>query len=345
MSSIRRPQRAHTNLVLAFLAVSFTAQAIGAEPTSDGSIHSVAVATEQKMVKIFGAGGVAGLDAFQSGFFISAEGHILTSWSTVLDVETVIAVTSDGGRLESKVLGIDPNLEIAILSTGQPTSHFFDLAQSVEPSVGGRVLAFSNLYGIATGSEMSSVQKGIIMAKTELNARRGSFESVYQGPVYIIDAMTNNPGAAGGALTTFDGQLIGLLGKELRDASVNTWLNYAIPIGQLRESIVGILSNKPVSRTASTKRIIDRPANLAALGIILIPNVLPKTPAYVDLVEAQSPAKAAGLQSDDLILFINSTRVTSQAALLEELKTIDRADSVTLLVQRGTELKEIVIAP
>ncbi|MEO8269744.1 MAG: trypsin-like peptidase domain-containing protein, partial [Aureliella sp.] len=309
------------------------------------SMNAVAVATELNTVKLYGAGGVANLDAYQSGFFISAEGHVLTSWSTVLDVDTVFAVTSDGGRYEAKVLGIDPNLEIAVLATGQATSHFFDLKQAVDSSVGSRVLAFSNLYGIATGNEMSSVQKGVIMARTELNARRGSFASVYQGPVFIIDAMTNNPGAAGGALTTFDGRLIGMLGKEMRDANSNTWLNYAIPVGEMKESIERIVLGKSIQRAAIAQRTVDRPSSLKNLGIVLIPNVLAKTPAYVDQVQPASVAATAGLQNDDLILFINSRRVPSQAALLEELTTIDRADKVTLLVQRDKQLQEIVLAP
>jgi serine protease Do len=309
------------------------------------SVTPVAIAAELKTVKLFGAGGVANLDAYQSGFFISPEGHVLTAWSTVLDVENIIAVTSDGSRFESKVVGIDPNLEIAVLATGQATNHYFDFKQAVDVPVGARVLAFSNLYGIATGSEMSSVQKGVVMARTELNARRGTFASVYQGPVLIIDAMTNNPGAAGGALTTFDGRLVGMLGKELRDASANTWLNYAVPIGPLNDSITQILSGKSIQRSVATQRAVDRPATLTGLGLVLVPNVLSKTPAYVDLVEPESRAARAGLHSDDLILFINSTRVVSQAALLDELKSIDRSDSITLLVQRGSQLSEVVLAP
>ena len=312
---------------------------------SGASLSSVAVATELNIVKLYGAGGAANLQAYQTGFFISNAGHILTCWSTVLDVDTVFAVTSDGGRYEAKVLGIDPNLEIAILATGKATSHFFDLEKSVDPPAGSRVLAFSNLYGIATGSEMSSVQKGVVMARTELNARRGSFASIYQGSVLIIDAMTNNPGAAGGALTTFDGRLVGMLGKEMRDASANTWVNYAIPISEMRESIERIVSGKSIQRMAMTQRNVDRPANLKALGIVLIPNVLAKTPAFVDQVEPNSVASAAGLLNDDLILFVNSRRVPSQAALLEELTSIDRADKLVLLVQRGTELQELTLKP
>ncbi len=323
-----------------------------------GSVNQTAVLTELKTVKLYGAGGVAGLDAYQSGFFISEEGQILTVWSTVLDLDTVIAVTSDGKRMEAKVVGIDPNLEIAVLSTGKQTTNYFDiLPPKPDPAknkaaatpqlrvaqTGDRVLAFSNLFGIATGNEMSSLQKGVIMATTQLDARRGSFKSVYQGPIYVIDAMTNNPGAAGGALTDMQGNLLGILGKELRDARANTWLNYAIPIAQVNESVGRIIEGKSILKTADSRKAADRPLSLVDLGIALIPDVLAKTPAYIDLVQPNSPASAAKLASDDLVLFVNSVRITSQTALRNELKYIDQADEVTLLIQRGTTLKEVTL--
>ncbi len=173
--------------------------------TSLGSINSVAVQADLKTVKLYGAGGIAGLDTYQSGFFIDEAGHILTVWSTVLDIDKVIAVTSDGRRLEATVLGIDPNLEIAILETKQSQLEYFDLAKARDAEVGERVLALSNLFGIATGREMASVQKGVVMARTRLDARRGTFASVYQGPIYVIDAMTNNPGAAAARLSISKG--------------------------------------------------------------------------------------------------------------------------------------------
>lgn len=308
-----------------------------------GSLNSVAVAAELKTVKLYGAGGVAGLESYQSGFFIDDQGHLLTVWSTVLDIDTIIAVTSDGRRLESKVVGIDPNLEIAVLETKQATVDFFSLADARDAQVGERVLAFSNLFGIATGREMASVQKGVVMARTRLDARRGTFASVYQGPIYVMDAMTNNPGAAGGALTDFSGRLLGMLGKELRDARANVWLNYAIPAGQLKTSVENILSGKSIARADTAKPTVDRPHSLLNLGIVLVPDVLPKTPAYVDLVKPESAAAKAGLTNDDLVLFVNSSRITSQTALRQELATIDRGDPLVLLVQRGNELKEIVI--
>ena len=110
------------------------------------------------------------------------------------------------------------------------------------------MLAFSNLFGVATGNEPASVQKGTISVVTRLEARRGAFETPYHGPVYVLDVTTNNPGAAGGALVTRQGELAGMLGKELRNALNNTWLNYAVPIAELRQSVDEIRAGKFVAR-------------------------------------------------------------------------------------------------
>lgn len=345
-----------SSIVILLLSATLAIDCHGADKNITlGSVNQTAITTELKTVKLYGAGGVSGLDAYQSGFFISEAGHILTVWSTVLDLDTVIAVTSDGKRMEAKVVGIDPNLEIAVLSTDKPTNNFFEIlppkgdaakANNLKLHVaqtGDRVLAFSNLFGIATGNEMSSLQKGVIMSTTQLDARRGTFVSVYQGPIYVIDAMTNNPGAAGGALTDMHGHLLGILGKELRDARANTWLNYAIPIAQINDSAARIIEGKSILKTADSRKTADRPISLVDLGIALIPDVLAKTPAYIDLVQPSSPASAGKLATDDLILFVNSVRITSQTALRNELKYIDQADDVTLLIQRGTTLREVTL--
>ena len=83
---------------------------VSAQEAAASSLHSLAVQCELKTVKLYGAGGIAGLDSYQSGFFFSDSGHILTVWSTVLDVDQVLAVSSDGTRYEATVVGIDTDM-------------------------------------------------------------------------------------------------------------------------------------------------------------------------------------------------------------------------------------------
>jgi len=309
---------------------------------SDASFADVISAVQPKMVKIYGAGGIRGLEAYQSGFLISPEGHILTVWSYVLDTDFVRVTLDDGRRYNATLLGADPRLEIALLKIEAEDLDFFDWQQSSLPDTGARVLAFSNLFGVAMGDEASSVLHGNVSAKTQLSARRGAFQSTYQGPVLVLDAITNNPGAAGGALTDARGRLIGLLGKELRSSLTNTWLNYAIPIQELASSIDDILAGRLAARRENdtTRRPADA-LTLESLGIILIPDVLPKTPPFIDQIRSSSPAERAGLKPDDLVLFVNDRLASSARTLRDELGYVDRIDEVQLTVQRGQELLEV----
>jgi len=318
---------------------------------AQGSYADVIASVQPKIVKVFGAGGVRGLEAYQSGFVISAEGHVLTTWSYVLDTaeDTVTVVLDDGRRFDAALVGADPRLEIAVLKCDAKDLPFFNLDQAATLTAGDRVLAFSNLFNVAAGNEAASVLHGQVAAKTSLAARRGAYETTYNGAVYVLDAMTNNPGAAGGALTDRKGRIAGLLGKELKNSLNDTWLNYAIPVSELTVAVDDILAGKSRPRSAgdaANAKKPKEPVTVSLLGVYLVPDVLAKTPPYVDRIEPNSAAAKAGLKADDLILFVNDRTVSSRKVLLEELTFIDRLDEVRLVVQRGQELIEMkLLAP
>lgn len=332
-------------IMLAVCAACVWGSALPAQGAAADSFAAVIDANQPKMVKIYGAGGVRSLEAYQSGFLISAEGHILTAWSYVLDTDYVTVTLADGHKYEGKLVGADPRLEIAVLKIDATDLPHFDLATAVPAGSGTRVLAFSNLFGVATGDEQASVLHGIIAVKTRLDARRGAFETPYRGPVYVLDAMTNNPGAAGGALTNQTGELLAMLGKELRSAQNNIWLNYALPIDQLRTSVEQILEGKfrPSENTPEVKP--EDAIELASLGLVLVPDVLERTPSYVDQVRPGSPAATAGVRADDLIVFVGENLVHSCKGFRDELARIERDRPLRLVLMRGGDLVEVEIKP
>ena len=300
--------------------------------------------SQEKVVKLYGAGGARGLESYQSGIIIGNSGHILTSWSTVLDVAKVRVVTFDGRRLDATMVGMDPQNELALLKLEDAGLVGFDLAKAAQASTGQRVFAISNLFGIAAGNESCSAQKGVIMASTPLTSRRGKTKSLYQGRVYVLDAMTNNPGASGGALIDLKGQLVGILGKEIRDEQAGIWLNYALPIDVVKSTVDRILSGT-TSVQASSLKAVTLPHRISDLGITLIPDVLSKTPPFIDQVREGSIAQRCGMQTNDLILLLNDQRADSRKSLEKMLATINRADSFYVLVQRGQELIRIHVRP
>lgn len=334
-----------TSICLAMIGI--LTRCIAASPcAAEQTFAQVATEVQPKMVKIFGAGGLRGLEAYQSGFLVSANGDVLTSWTYVLDTEDVTVVLHDGRKFSAMLLGADPRLEIAILRIEASDLPHFDLQQAVRLSLADRVLAFSNLYGVATGNEPTSVQHGFVTAVAPLVALRGTNRVPFDGEVYIVDAMTNNAGAAGGALTDSQGQLAGILGREVRDARNNVWLNYAVPIATLLESIQKIKAGELIPRLDPEELVpVPTPWTLQMLGIGLVPDVLAKTPAFVDTVALQSAAANAGMQSDDLVLYINERLVRSVKDVQQELTLISREIPISFTVQRDGELKVFSFDP
>lgn len=311
------------------------------------STYDTIEATLPRVVKIFGAGGIGNLEAYGTGLLVSPEGHIVTVWSHVLDVDPVTVVLHDGRRFDARVLGAEPPLDMAVIKIIDEDLElpFFDLDAVGTAGPGTRVLAFSNMFNVATGDEPVSVIHGVIAARTTFAARRGTFESPYNGPVYVLDAVTNNSGAGGGAITTRDGKLLGLIGKELRNATSNTWVNYAVPFTELKDIIQQIISGKFVSKQ-ETSADRDAPERYSPVdfGVVLIPDVVFRTPAYVDSVITGSPAEAAGIRPDDLLLFINDELIQSCRMLRREIGRLEAGDTLRLILRRENQLLNVELA-
>jgi serine protease Do len=329
-------------LVVLLGAIALSRAAVGNE-----SLATIAREVQPKVVKIYGAGGMRGLEAYQSGMLISADGHVLTAWSYVLDSDDIAVVLDDGRRYMAEYIGADPLTEVAVLKidAGRDTLPFFDLRESPTVGVGARVLAFSNLFGIATGNEPVSMLQGYVSAVAPLEARRGGFSANYRGEVYIVDAATNNPGAAGGALVDGSGQLVGMLGKELRSELTGTWLNYALPTAAFASTVESIETGqfKPQALTEADRP--DHPQSLSALGLVLVPDVVSRTPPYVDRVLPDSPAEKAGLRPDDLVVIINSQVVSSRREADEAIARLEDDAPLQISILRDDALLEFTLVP
>lgn len=313
---------------------------------ADESLASLARNVQPKMVKIYGAGGLRGLEAYQSGMLISADGDVLTAWSYVLDSDDVAVVLDDGRRFTATLVGADPLTEVAVLKVDPGTEKlpYFKLDKLQNVDVSTRVLAFSNLFGIATGDEPVSMLQGYVSAVAPLEARRGGFSTNYRGDVYIVDAATNNPGASGGALVDVQGNLLGMLGKELRSELTGTWLNYALPVSAFASTVESIRAGDFTPRLLSEADRPDHPLSLSALGIVLVPNVVGRTPPYIDRVLLDSAADKAGLRPDDLLLMIDTNVVASRQQVDAIVERFERDATVRVSVLRDEALLEFSLS-
>lgn len=295
----------------AVLAVMTMLLAVGGV-RAQGSFGPVADEVNKRVVKLFGAGGFQGLPAYGTGILVSPDGDVLTVASYLLHTEDLRIHLADGRRFEKvKIVAEEPALDVALLKIENVHDlPYFDVGRAAGAPLaraGDWMLAFSNEFEIATRDEPVSVQHGVIAAYAKLHGRRGVFEAPYVGDVYVLDAITNNPGAGGGALTTRRGELLGIIGKELRNTLSDTWINYAVPIRALTDFVDK--ARKGQYKPLAKKEPAAGPGG--AHGIVLVPNVVERTPPFVEDVVPGSPAARAGLRPDDLIVYVNGEQVGS----------------------------------
>jgi S1-C subfamily serine protease len=354
-----------TRLRLPAAALLLTALAAGPALASD-PFTEVADEVNQKLVKLFGSGGFRGIANYGTGILISPDGHILTVASPMLDTSELIVHLTDGRRMRAEVLVVEPELDLAVVRikvegkkpdepTGLDLPHFDFVAAAKRPPAGPGdwVLAFGNMYEIAMRDEPLTVQRGIVSAYTKLHGRRGIFDFPYTGDVYMIDAITNNPGAAGGALTDRKGNLLGVVGREVRNVLSDTWINYAIPLGakvEIRDGektvTLGVAEfvekalkgqYKPVQKTKE----VTGPGGYH--GIVFVPDILERTPPYVEDVAPGSPAAKAGIKADDLVSFIDGEPISSIKVFHESIRRTRTGAKVRFEVRRGDNLQTVEV--
>ncbi len=326
--------------------------------------NSVTAASEQvnrKMVKLFGIGGFKGLPSYGTGLLVSAKGHILTVNNHILNTPGIVVHLYDGRRYQAKVLIREPELDVALLKIDEDVDflpHFvFDkAAEKAMAETGDWVLAFSNQFKIAQGDEPMSVQRGAILTVADLKGRRGIFDAPYSGDVYFLDNIVCNPGAAGGAITTRKGELLGIIGRELKDNRIDTWINYAVPIQfkievqredkktgksiMEKESVITFVHKALLGNYQETVKI-RREDKGGYHGIILVVNAVSSTPPYVEEIVSGSPAAIAGLRPDDLILYVEGFSVPTIKIWRETLKQYEPGREISVQLQRGNKLENV----
>ena len=320
-----------------------------------GSSQAVVVpgdtVVHDRIVKIYGAGGLQGLEAYQTGLLVSPDGLVLTVDSTVLDEGEALIVLSDGVRTTGRLTASDPLTGTALLRIDgfdDANPHFELARQSLRLPIGAVVVAVSNAFNIAQGNEPFSWQRGVISeyAPFEDLDRPGAYPT--EGMVLITDITTSNPGAAGGALLASDGELLGMIGAETRSSSTGAWRNYVIPVDLLDDAMrrmLGSLANRAASPTEETAP----PAVIAVrlrkqLGVALAPRLSARTPPFVEHVATDSLAAEAGLRSDDLLTTVNGRMSnTVEEAARALFDSLERKEPCELTVIRGSEIVRITI--
>ena len=328
----------------ALIAVSifwapFTQNCVAQESFLPGLIKQC----QPKMAKIIGAG-AGRVDGYASGVVVSEDGLILTSQGVFLDGNQVRVELSDGKSYLATILRRNRTLQLALLKIEPDRAlDCFKLFDQPVGEKGDWVVALSNAFKVANQSEPMSAMIGIISLRSTIEARLNDRDVAYKGPLVLIDAITSNPGASGGAVVTVEGKLVGMIGKLINSSETNTRINYAVPNPTLKQFVDNNIADTESTKLASENG--NSPLGRADLGIVVFAMGSRDDPAYVDRVRRGTPAAKLRLKPDDLIVAIDGVQV---ATVQEYQKVVDRLVpevEVSIVFKRGSKLIRKEITP
>lgn len=271
---------------------------------------------------------------FGSGVIISKDGYIITN-NHVIDKATEIEVTTnDNNKYNAKLIGTDPNTDIALLKIEGDDFTYIPFGNSDELKVGEWVLAVGNPFNLT-----STVTAGIVSAKGRGGIGGGNNMAIQS---FIQTDAAINRGNSGGALVNTNGQLVGINTAIYSQTGDFAGYGFAVPIAIAAKVVSDIKEFGAVQRAMLGVSIMDIQAaketkQEGADKIKLNEGV------YVGGFADRSSAKEAGVQIADIITAVNGTKVRTVSELQEQIGRLRPGDKVDLTVNRNGSNKNISI--
>ena len=270
-----------------------------------------------------------------SGFIVSGDGYILTNNHVVAGADTVTVKLSDKREFTAKVVGTDPNTDVAVIkidTRGLPTVQF---GNADSTRVGEWALAIGNPLGEAFAF---TVTAGIVSAKGRL--LQGLQQTRYAIQDFIQTDAAINPGNSGGPLVNIRGQVVGINSAIASETGFYAGYGFAIPINLARTVMEQLVRSGHVERAVMGVGIVDADENdAAAVGLKQITGVVVKS--YTD---DNSPAKKAGIQLGDVIVALDGEPIDNTPQLQQKVAFKKPGDAVEITVLRqGGERKTFTV--
>jgi len=257
-----------------------------------------------------------------SGFFISADGYVVTNNHVVEHATEVTVTSSDGKTLTAKVIGVDPKTDLALLKVAGDSFPFVAFAGK-PPRVGDWVIAVGNPFGLG-----GTVTAGIVSARGR-DIGSGPYDDFIQ-----IDAPVNH-GNSGGPTFNTDGQVVGVNTAIFSPSGGSVGIGFAIASDVVQSVVQQLKDNGAVSRGWLGVEIQPVTPDLAdSLG------VKPDNGALVAKETAESPAARAGVKVGDVIEAVDGQNVADPRDLSRRIAALGPKKAVSLTLSRdGKEQK------
>jgi serine protease Do len=259
-----------------------------------------------------------------SGFIVSKDGYILTNNHVVDGSDQVTVRLLDRREFKAKIVGTDPNTDLAVLKIDARNLIPAPLGNSGAARVGEWVLAVGNPLG---DNLTFTVTSGIISAKGRSLALPGQSDRTIQDFIQTDAAI--NPGNSGGPLVSVEGEVIGINSAIASQTGYYSGYGFAIPIDLARRVMDQIISEGRVHRVALGITVQDATPNDAEyVGLPDIRGVLVQ-----DFTE-KSPAQKAGIESGDIIVAVDGKPVEYVGQLQQQIAFRKAGESVKVEVAR-----------
>ena len=269
-----------------------------------------------------------------SGFVWDSKGRIVTNHHVVVGADSVRVLFPDGTNVEAKILGTDPDSDLAVLEVNLPVDYLkpIELGDSDNLRPGEIALAIGTPFG-----RDFTLTRGIISA---LGRTIDSPRQNYSIPNAIQTDASINPGNSGGPLLDRQGRVIGINSQIETRSGVNTGIGFAVPINQAKRVVPALIAN-------GEYRYSWLGVTVGTLGLEGAERLgLPSNTrgAILDSLIPDGPAENSGLESGDIVTAIDGAAILDFADLIAYLSSrTSPGDVVTADVIRDGEAIQVEV--
>jgi serine protease DegQ len=260
-----------------------------------------------------------------SGVIVSEQGLILTNDHVVASADEIEILLSDGRKLAAKVVGTDPDTDLAVLKVDADKLPAITFAASEKLSVGDVVLAIGNPFGVG-----QTVTQGIVSALGRNHLGINTYENFIQTDASI------NPGNSGGALIDEDGNLVGINSAIYSRSGGSMGIGFAIPANIAKQVMEQIAVSGSVTRGWIGIEAQDITPELAESFKLSKPQG-----SLIAGVLQNSPAALAGLKAGDVLLAINDKEISDSSSMLNLIAVLKPNEKAVLKIARAD--KELLL--